>query len=160
MSVCVLLSKIVEVLDIQGDEDSSHLDKITGEVISLRHDDFSAVENGESLDDYAQWERENIQMAEKILNDCHKNYLPLPSKFDVHEYRIMENFCFSVQDEEICETLCNAIRGGGAFRRFKDCIYRFEIADNWYKYRAEVLKEMAIDWCDANDIAYEDDVKD
>jgi len=154
------LSKIVEALDIQNDEDSSYLDKITSEVISLSHDDFSAVEDGESLDDYAQWERENIQMAEKILNDCHKNYLPLPSKFDVHEYRIMEKFCFSVQDEEICETLCNAIRGRGAFRRFKDCIYRFEIADDWYKYRSESLKEMAIDWCDANDIAYEDDVKD
>jgi len=160
MSVCVLLSKIVEALDIQSDEDSSYLDKITGEVISLKHDDFSVAEDGESLDDYAQWERENIQMAEKILNDCHKNHLELPTKFDVHEYRIMEKFCFSIQDEEICETLCNAIRGRGAFRMFKDCIYRFEIADDWYKYRTKVLKEMAIDWCEANDITYEDDVKD
>ena len=160
MSGCVLLSKIVEALDIQGDEDSSYLDKNTGEVISLRLDDLSAVEEGESLDDYAQWERENIQMAEKILTDCHKNYLKLPAKFDVHEYWIMERFCFSVQDKEICETLCNAIRGRGAFRRFKDCIYGVEIADDWYEYRAEVLKEMAIDWCEANNITYEDDLKD
>ncbi|MHC4411358.1 MAG: UPF0158 family protein [Planctomycetota bacterium] len=160
MSICVLLSKIVEVLDIQGDEDSSYLDKKTGEVISLRHDDFSAAEDGESLDNYAQWECENIQIAEKILNDCHKNYLELPTKFDVNEYRIMERFCFSVQDEEICQTLCNTIRGSGAFRRFKDSIYRFGIDDNWHKYRNEALKKRAIDWCEANDIAYEDDLKD
>jgi hypothetical protein len=160
MSICVLLSKIVEALDIQGDEDSSYLDKNTGEVISLRLDDFNAAEDGESLDDYAPWERENIQTADKILKGCHKNYLPLPSKFDVHEYQIMEDFCLSVQDEEISETLYNAIRGRGAFGRFKDCIYRFEIADDWYKYRAETLKEMAIDWCEANDIVYENEAKD
>ena len=159
MSGSVLLSKIVEALDIQSDENSSYLDKNTMEVVILTHDDFRAAEDGESLDRYAQWERENIQMAKKILNDDHNTYVALPTKFDVNEYRIMERFCFSVEDEEISDTLCNAIRGRGAFRVFKDCIYRFGIADNWYKYRNEALKRMAIDWCETNDIAYEDDLK-
>jgi len=160
MSICVLLSKMVEVLDIQSDEDSSYLDKNTGEIITLRDEDLCAAEDGESLDDHAQWEQENIQSAKEILSDSHDAYLALPTKFDVNEYRIMERFCFSVKDEEISEALYNAIRGRGAFRMFKDCIYRFGIADDWYKYRGEALKGIAVDWCMANDIAYEDDLKD
>ena len=160
MSSCILLSKIVEALDIQSDESSSYLDKNTGEVITLTHDNFRAAEDGESLDEYAQWERQDIQMAKKILNDDQNTYVALPTKFDVNEYQIMEKFCFSVEDQEICDTLCNAIRGRGAFRMFKDCICRFGIADNWYKYQNKVLKRMAIDWCEADDIAYKDDLKD
>lgn len=57
------------------------------------------------------------------------------------------------------ETLCNAIRGRGAFSKFKDCIHRFEIAENWYKYRAETFKEIAIQWCRDDDIKYNDDLK-
>ena len=159
MSVCVLLSNILEVLELQGDESSSYLDKNTGEVITLSLEEFNAAENGESLDDYPEWQHENIKTAAKVLSDCDKNYLPLPSKFDVHEYRIMEDFCMSVQDKETCETLCNAIRGSGAFGRFKNCINRFEITENWYKYRAETFKEIAIQWCQDNDIKYNDDVK-
>ncbi len=160
MSHTVLLSNIVEALDGQGDENSAYLDKNNGEAIILMSDDFRAIEDDVSLDNYSPWERENIQMAKKILHDCHKTSLALPTKFEVNEYRIMEQFCFSREDEEVCDTLCNVIRGRGAFRMFKDCIYRLEIAGDWYQYRSERLKEIAINWCRVNDIIYEDDLND
>ena len=66
----------------------------------------------------------------------------------------MERFCSSVDDEDMRDDLCNAIRGRGAFRRFKDMIHAYDIAEEWYQYRDAALREMAIAWCEAHGIAY------
>lgn len=47
MSGSVLLSKIVEALDIQSDENSSFLDKNTMEVVILTHSERDAKKNGD-----------------------------------------------------------------------------------------------------------------
>lgn len=160
MSVSVELSKIIEAMEMQSIEGSSYLDKDTGEVIVLAEEEFRAAENGDSLEDYPEWQRENIQIAQKIIDDDNKKFLGLPTKFDIDEYRIMERFCLSVQDEKASDALHRAIKGSGAFRRFKDCIHRFGIADDWYKYRDKALKEIAVEWCEENNVAYIDDLKD
>ena len=160
MNVRVELSKIVEAMDIQSIEGLSYLDKNTGEVIVLAEEEFRAADDGDSLEDYPEWQRENIQIAQKIIGDDNKKFLGLPTKFDIDEYRIMEKFCLSIQDEKTSEALYAAIKGSGAFRRFKDSIHRFGVADDWYKYRDEALKEIAVEWCEENDIAYVDDLKD
>ena len=69
----------------------------------------------------------------------------------------MEQFSLSIEDQEISESLYNAIHGRGAFRFFKDSIHRFGIADQWYKYRDAALKRIAIDFCEANSIEYHQD---
>lgn len=97
---------------------------------------------------------------EKEGDDGNKNFLGLPTKFDIDEYRIMERFCLSIQDEKTSEALYIAIKGSGAFRRFKDSIHRLAVADDWYKYRDKALKGIAVGWCEENDIAYVDDLKD
>ncbi len=33
---------------------------------------------------------------------------------------------------------------------------RVKLADDWYKYRNDALKEIAIEWCQENDIEFED----
>lgn len=69
----------------------------------------------------------------------------------------MKDFCLSLDDGEISESLSNAIHGKGAFRYFKDSIHRYGIADQWYKFRDAVIKEIAIEWCEANNIEYTED---
>jgi len=54
--------------------------------------------------------------VEKEGDDDNKNFLGLPTKFDIDEYRIMERFCLSIQDEKTSEALYIAIKGSGAFR--------------------------------------------
>lgn len=38
----------------------------------------------------------------------------------------------------------------------KDRIRRYNIEDEWYKYKEERLKELAIRWCEENEIDYVD----
>jgi hypothetical protein len=66
----------------------------------------------------------------------------------------MERFCRSVEDDDMRDDLFNAIQGSGAFRRFKDSIHKHGVADDWYKYRDDELREIAIAWCDENGISY------
>ena len=85
-------------------------------------------------------------------------YLDLDNEkgiFFVHEYAIMEEFSCSVADQKVSDALQIAIRGKGAFRRFKDVCQRFGMLDQWYSFKTEALKEIAVSWCQENNLEYE-----
>jgi hypothetical protein len=66
----------------------------------------------------------------------------------------MERFCYSVEDEELSNELLDQIGWSGAFRRFKDAIYRHGITDDWYRFCQTALEEIAVKWLEANNITY------
>jgi hypothetical protein len=47
-----------------------------------------------------------------------------------------------------------SIKGSGAFRRFKDNIRRFNLKEDWYRYRDESIREIAVEWCEENSISF------
>jgi hypothetical protein len=152
MAVPVKLQDIVDEISFIPDEASSYLNTKTGEVITVTDEELRAAENEEPLEDFPEWQHDVIRIAADILET--DDYLPLPTKFDIHEYNIMERFCLSVEDDDISDDLCHAIRGRGAFRRFKDRIHEHGIADAWYKYLDDALRVIAIEWCEENGIPY------
>jgi hypothetical protein len=152
MTATVKLKDIIEGMEFQTDEGSSHLNTTTGEVIYIADEEIRAAEDETPLDHFPEWQHEAIRVAKEFLES--DGYLELPTKFDIHEYRIMERFCLSVDNDDMRDKLCNAIRGRGAFRRFKDRIHEYGIADDWYTYHDETLRKIAVDWCEANGIPY------
>jgi hypothetical protein len=62
-----------------------------------------------------------------------------------------------VADDDQRDELLDAIRGRGAFRRFKDAIHRFGIADEWYRFREEAFEEIAADFLEVNGIKFRRD---
>ncbi len=60
----------------------------------------------------------------------------------------------SIDDEKIRNIVYSSIKGSGEFRRFKDNIHKYDITDEWYEYKSEALKQMAIDWCKENSVEY------
>jgi hypothetical protein len=60
----------------------------------LSHDEIDAVEaSSEELAEGPEWEQEMIAKATEVLDSA--DYLQLPGKFELHEWRIMEKFCFA-----------------------------------------------------------------
>jgi hypothetical protein len=59
-----------------------------------------------------------------------------------------------MSDQVISEKLLDAIHGAGAFRRFKNCLADCNIEDDWFGYRHNALRDIAIEWCKDNGIAY------
>lgn len=157
MGTPVKLSEILDSMDFQTAKSSSYLDKSTGKVILLTSDEMYAAEEDESLDDYEDWERENIEIARRIVGGGDESLVPLPSKWDINEYGIMENFCYSLTEGQAKDALCVTIRGRGAFRRFKETLRVFSLVRQWYRYRDAEMKAIAIDWCEEYGIPYVDD---
>jgi hypothetical protein len=124
----------------------------TGEVVSITDEELRAAEEEQPLEDFPEWQHDAIRIAGEILTTEH--YLPLPDRFEIHEYQIMERFCLSIEDADIRGDLCDAIRGRGAFRRFKDRVHAYGIAEEWYQYRDAALREIARAWCEAHGIPY------
>lgn len=79
----------------------------------------------------------------------------MPSEFDIHEYRIMERFCLSLENDKLRDIMYYSIKGKGAFRRFKNNIRKYNLEQDWYEYRDEALRTIAIEWCEENGIEYE-----
>jgi Uncharacterised protein family (UPF0158) len=154
MVVPVKLKDILEGLEFLTDEGRFYLNTVTGEVVSVTDEELRAAENDAPLDYFPAWQQDAIRLAGEIVEVETDHFLPLPDKFEINEYRIMERFCLSVDDEDMREDLCNAIRGRGAFRYFKDKIHEYGIVEAWYRYRDDALREIAVAWCEAHGIAY------
>ncbi len=151
----VKISEIIFSFESATDETSSYVDAKSGEVVMVTDEEIRAAEEEKPLEDYPEWQHESIETANKLLYS--DDYIQLPDKFEIHEYSIMESFCSSIEDEKLRNNMYNSIKGSGAFRRFKDNIYKYDISDEWYKYRDDVLIQKAIDWCKENSIDYVQD---
>ncbi|MBW2370657.1 MAG: hypothetical protein JRH15_22525 [Deltaproteobacteria bacterium] len=153
MALPVKLKDIIYEMEMQFDSHSYYLYKKTGEIVLVTDEHYSVAEDEEDISHYPDWEQEAIQVAIDLLKS-EEDYLPLPSQFEIHEYEIMEAFCLSLDDENLKDKMYRSIKGGGAFRRFKDNIYEYGIEQNWFQYRREAFKRIAIDWCEENNIPY------
>src|SRR5437773_2281951 len=72
----------------------------------------------------------------------------LPSKFLIHEWQIMHDFCLSVAPDRLRNELYDGIHGSGAFRIFKVMIRRHRLEDAWRDFRQQKLEAIAIDFLD------------
>lgn len=145
------LKKIVEGIEFQGDESRSYLKISSGEVVLFTDDAIAAAESDEDLSVHAEWYREAIEQAREFINH-EDDYIPLPSKFEFHEYSVMEEFVLSLPIEEQRDELLSLIKGKGAFARFKHGLERFLLLEGWCQYRDQALAALARGWCRDNGI--------
>ncbi|MCF7885543.1 MAG: UPF0158 family protein [Candidatus Marinimicrobia bacterium] len=157
------MSKKVKISDLLfglegNDLFSSYVDKKTGKVHTIPKDTFDTLYSSHSSgSDVGEFEGD-IELAKKIEKDKNEErYVPLPSEYDINEWEIMRDFCYSLEDEEKTQELLNAIHGRGAFRYFKDMVFKMGIRDDWFKFRDRVMLQKVIKWCERNDIDYIND---
>jgi len=152
MAVIVSLRDVINEMDVFSDEHPAYVNRKTGELITLTHDELALAEDPETAEDAPQWQQELLPKAREVLES--EDFLPLPSKFEIHEWSIMERFAQSLTDPTESDELLDAIHRRGAFRRFKDALRRLERTEEWYRYREAALEEIAIEFLEANEIAY------
>ncbi len=155
----VQLKKILEALEFQLDDYSSYLDLDSGEVETLPDELVGAAEEaGEDAeappeDLLIDYSGEDWEAARRVaLSD---RFVLLPTKFDVHEWSIMQDFANAQDDQRIRDELLHALHGAGAFRHFKAGVQRNEVETAWYDFRNQALRQIAIAWCAENDIDWE-----
>lgn len=170
MTVAVSLRDLVDELQSLPNEGTAYLNKVTGKIITVTDDAVETVvamdsefdeviEEGDDviISEVSDMQTDYYEEVKKVLLSD-PDYLKLPTRFDIHEYEIMQRFCLSVADTKVSDVLLRKIRGSGAFRRFKDALYQYGIENIWFAYRDEAYKEIAIAWLESKDITYVDDM--
>ena len=153
MSVKIKIDDIVEGMEFQMEEYSTLLNTKSGIVVSVPNHYLGKAEEGE-YDDV-----ENLDEEEKIAYDIVENwddYEDLPTTFDINEYKMIENFCFTINNEVKKDRLLRAIQGKGAFRRFKDTAHDLDLIQDWYTYRENCYKQIAIEFCEGLGLEYKE----
>ena len=89
MATKVSLTEVIDALEIATDEMSSFVSKRTGQVIMLSHEAMHLAED-DSKEDLPDWQKQELRLARDVLGST--AWLGLPSKFDVHEWEIMNRF--------------------------------------------------------------------
>jgi hypothetical protein len=156
------LSELIEALEFDSDERVTHVDLQNGCVVTVDQSLLSALEEeGEDfLSHLPDWQKAEVAIARAIAEDSGERFVAAPDKFDFHEYRHMERFIGTVENAEAAEQLWRAIKGKGAFRYFKDTASRLGLLERWYQYRDDAMKEFVVEWAEAKNVPFEDDVKD
>jgi hypothetical protein len=149
------LKAVADELDLVSDEMTAYINRETGELDTLTHEDMSYAEG--DFDDFdeedvAEWQQESIAKAKEILES--DAWLPLPGKFDINEWEIMRDFARSQPDDRVAERLLRAIQGKGAFRYFKDVLFEENLRDAWFAFRQRALEEIAEEFLTAAKIPY------
>ena len=90
-------------------------------------------------------------MHTRIMNDA--RYLRIDPVSSREQYRWMERFIATVEDEELRRRLNIAIDGKGAFRRFKDALMSHPVdRERWFAFRSERLRSCMESWLTAHGI--------
>ena len=152
MTLPVKIKEVVDALDEGSDELSHYMDKRSGEIFLITDEEMSAAEDDRPLSDYPEWQQETILKAREILDS--EDFVQLPSKFDIHEYSIMERFANEYEDPRTSSVLLRSLKGKGAFRRFKDTLIDLDIQDAWYEFRRQEFEQIAIEWLEIEQIPF------
>lgn len=140
----------------------SYLNVENGEIILLNEMYEDALRKFEELPETAGdaelyeafgWKWADPEFLNFLRN--RDQYKKLPGRWEINEYRVMRNFIATVEDDEQRNTLLMAIRGSGAFRRFKETTHRFGLQGAWYDFKKQHLTWMAQEWCIENGLAYD-----
>ncbi|HJX84270.1 MAG TPA: UPF0158 family protein [Candidatus Angelobacter sp.] len=154
------LSDLVEALEFESEDLQSYFDRLSGRTVIVESSILDAVEDEDgSLSDVPDWQKDEVEIARAIASDDGVRFIAAPDKFEFNEYQHMERFIESVATAESAGQLAQAIRGSGAFRRFKNALRGLGLEQRWYQYRDEAMKQFVIEWAENNHVAYDDDLK-
>jgi hypothetical protein len=82
-------------------EYATYFDRNTNQIVSVESTLLSNVQEGdeEFLEDFAE-DDEQLEIARAIANDDGSRFIAPPDQFDFNEYRLMERFIDSLDDEK------------------------------------------------------------
>ena len=79
MAVIVSLRDVIEQMDLISDEATAYINRKTGELITLTHEELALAEDPEEAEDAPQWQKELLPKAREVL--ASEDFIPLPGKF-------------------------------------------------------------------------------
>jgi len=164
------LADLADALDMVSSEMKAYLDLETGEVLYVSDDAWRELETVQesmpeevwqasdeeqeaafkaALEEYdpLSVEEEELENAHAVEQGLGARFVELPEADTQASYRDMEAFVDTVTSPRLRQRLDTAIRGRGAFRRFKDELYdEPSEQERWYAFKSDRLRERIREW--------------
>lgn len=141
MNIKIKLETVIDAIEATDDAYTYFYDTQTSQIVYIS-------------DYYLTWEKN--EELEQLIDNNPERFMRFPTKYEIHEYNIIESFILSRPYTSLKDHLLSAIKGKGAFRRFKDLIIQYGIEQEWYSYQKTAYHNIAIRWCEDNKIDYEE----
>ena len=136
----VKLQDVIDGIDMVSEDSTCYLDRETGEVLFI-----SEIADNDYDDDILE-----------LLKEGSDRFIEFPSQWDRNDYQTMVDFIESLPQRKEQNLLAISINGSGAFRRFKYTASELGLLDDWYRFLNNAHRELAIEWCEDNEIEYEE----
>lgn len=131
------LSELEEAFENASWEAEYYLDIETGEIILIS----SMITDSDGI----------TQQIEDVADE--DRYLPIPHAEPRDGYRDMERFIETVKDAGLNALLSLAIKGKGAFRRFKDVLLDYpQERERWFRFQTDRVQQRILEWLDSEGI--------
>jgi hypothetical protein len=147
----VPLKDVIAAIEPLADEWHAYISRDTGEIIGFSDEEAMMAEH-EGAEVPAWFVEQAPKVREALSSEA---FVELPGKFGFHEYSVMESFALALPGR-VSERLLQAMRGRGAFRRFKQVIAQQNVEQQWFAYRDLALKELAIEFLQDEGIPFVD----
>jgi hypothetical protein len=138
----------------------SWLDKQTGEVIGYDTHIEDELLTGGDLSGLPKWQLDEVENARRVLRALGDlpgeegseavepdRYVTIPQIETRDAYETMVDFVETVRSHHLRELLSVAIRGSGAFRRFKDVLLDYPAErERWFEFESQREREAIEEW--------------
>ena len=169
--LAVDMNELTAVFELYFDEIQSYLDLETGKVFQVSDEtrrlleklyDELYTEDGERVmpleallaqhPEIPEWQKPDLLEADRVEQGYGGRIMAVdPEPYS--DYDDMESFVYTVENDRLANELEYAIRGRGAFRRFKDLLARHPQVENaWYAFNAARIKARVRDWLEFHGI--------
>ena len=153
MATTVSLRELVD--EMEGSMEGFHIfvNRQTGEVCNGDDDSLEAAEADEEEDALPEWQWETVVKLKEVLASA--DWIEVPRRSGAEDYGLLEQFSLERCTGRLQEELLAAIRGRGAFGRFRDVAGRRGVLDQWFEFRRAAFADDLAGWLVANGIAYQ-----
>lgn len=135
------LDEIIDAIQGGSNRVEYYLNTRTGEII-MRDDSLPTRELNEIDDE---------------IDKAYDSLILMPTSRDAGEVRMMRQFTWDLPDGQAKEALLAALNSGkGLYRRFKNVLQNYSLDKQWYEYEDDQYVAFARDWCEANEISFEE----
>ncbi len=146
-----------------------YLDLATGEVLSVDDEERDLLERfyESYYDEQSQtvdwetgfremqvqdWQRDRMREADRVEKGFGEHIVEIPKESSHEGYLDMAAFIGSVRNPHL-QQLERAISGRGAFRYFKDVLWKYPAErERWFQFQQERLNQRILDWLEEQEI--------
>ncbi|MGM9960958.1 MAG: UPF0158 family protein [Allobaculum sp.] len=100
--------------------------------------------------------RELMEIDDEI-DKYYDSLILIPTAYDANEVGMMRRFTNDLPDGQAKDALNTALNSGkGLYRRFKTVLQNYNLENNWYEFEDDEYVAFARDWCQANEVEFEE----